>query len=173
MANLSQDDRTIIAEHPLDDSLDHLRDVFRKAEQSYKPGAIAYDGAVDRSDQGLQKATSRLLSALMGSDVALYLPSGIGNRNVASDLLRVRERVQKGDFNYEHYRALSRFVIKKASDVEIWNAVFDLIITLSRISPPASVPVSIPHSKSYLDNYLPPELRKATVRGGEGFFGQN
>lgn len=66
----------------------------------------------------------------MGSDVALYLPSKTGNRNVASDLLRVRERVQKGDFHYEHYRALSRLVTKKASDIEIWNAVFDLSLFL-------------------------------------------
>jgi hypothetical protein len=128
-------------EHPLDDSLDHLRNAFRKAVQSYKPGAIFYDGAVGSSSQRLEKATSRLLSALMGSDVALYLPSRIGNRNMASDLLRVRERVQKGDFNYEHYRTLSRLVIKKASDVKIWSAVFNLIITLSRISPPASIPL--------------------------------
>lgn len=101
MVNLSQEDCTIILEHLLDDSLAHLQDALRKAERSYKPGVISYDGAVDRSDQGLQKATSRLLSALTGSDVALYLPSKTGNRNVASDLLRVRERVQKGDFHYE------------------------------------------------------------------------
>ena len=185
MVNLSQEDRTIILEHPLDDSLDHLQDALRKAERSYKPGVISYDGGVDRYDQGLQKATSRLLSALMGSDMALYLPSKTGNRNVASDLLRVRERVQKGDFHYEHYRPLSRLVIKKASDIEIWNAVFDLVITLSRISPPASVPVSfdgtpITHSsasqqgdeqtKELLNGPIFHEIKRCTYRNVGGFF---
>ena len=185
MTHLSQHDRTIIVEHPLDDSLDHLQDILRKAERSYQPDTISYDGAVDRTDQGLQKATSRLLVSLMGSDVAIYLPSRTGNRNVASDLLRVRERLQKGDFNYEHYRALSRLVIKKASDVGIWTAVFDLIITLSRISPPASIPPSfdgtpITHSsasqqgseqtKDLLEEPLFHEIKNCTYRGVDRFF---
>ena len=142
MTHLSQHDRTIIVEHPLDDSLDHLQDILRKAEQSYQLDTISYDGAVDRTDQGLQMATSRLLGALLGSEAAGHLHSKIGNRDIASDLLAVRKRLQKCDFNYEHYRALSRFFIKKVSDVEIWNAVFNLITTLSRISPPASIPPS-------------------------------
>ena len=40
--------------------------------------------------------------------------------------------VQGGHYNYEHYRALSRLVVKQASDVDHWTAVFKLIITVSR-----------------------------------------
>ncbi|MCJ1237182.1 hypothetical protein MMC14_005167 [Varicellaria rhodocarpa] len=185
MANLSQEDRTIILEHPLDDSLDHLRDVLRKAERSYKPSAISYDGVVNKSGQELQKPTSRLLSALMGSDVALYLHSKTGNQDVASELLMLRKRVQKGDFNYEHYHALSRFVVKKASDIEIWNAVFNIIITLSRISPPPSIPPSsdgtpITHSSAsqqgeeqtrwLLEGRIFEEILSCTYRDVGGFF---
>ena len=139
MANLSQDDRTIIAERSLDNAPDHLRDSLQKAEQipSQVPSLSA---AIDSSDQGPRKAISKLLNTLEGHEVALDLRSKTGNRNVASDLLGVRERVHKGDFNYEHYRALSRLAIRKASDFDIWNAVLNLISTLSRITPPPSRP---------------------------------
>jgi hypothetical protein len=61
MANLSQDDRTIITEYPLDDYLDSLRDSLRKAEQSYEPSSTSGNSAGDTRDQGPSKAVSRLL----------------------------------------------------------------------------------------------------------------
>ncbi|KAL8673853.1 MAG: hypothetical protein Q9168_001718 [Polycauliona sp. 1 TL-2023] len=142
MANLWQNDRDVIAEHPLDKCLDHLQDPLRKAEQNYRLGSLSYDGTVDSLDSGPQKAISRLLSALQGSEVALDLRSKTGHGDVASELSALFRRVRINQFNYEHYRALSRLVIKQASDVDIWNAVFDLIITVSRTTPPTSVPVS-------------------------------
>ncbi|KAI4203343.1 MAG: hypothetical protein LQ346_001814 [Caloplaca aetnensis] len=142
MANLSQKDRNIIAEHSLDKCLDHLQDPLRKAEPNHRPSSLSYDGTVDSLDSGPQKAISRLLSALQGHEVALDLRSKTGHGDVASELSALFRRVRNGNFNYEHYRTLSRLVIKKAPDVDIWNAVFDLIITVSRTTPPTSVPVS-------------------------------
>jgi len=52
MANLSQNDRNIIAQHPLDTSLDHLREPLRKTEQSYKSSSLLFDGAADGPDLG-------------------------------------------------------------------------------------------------------------------------
>ena len=136
MANLSQNDRNIIAEHPLDDSFDHLRELLRETEQIYK--ASSSDGP----DLNPQKVISRLLNTLQGHEVALDLRSKIGSDNVASELSDLFKLVQRGRYNYEHYRALSRLVIKQASDVDIWNAVLDLITTVSRTTPPISIPVS-------------------------------
>jgi len=68
----------VIAKHPLENSLDHLRDSLRKAEQFYEPGSISYDGAGDNSDQGPLKAVSRLLSTFQSHDVALTLRSKTG-----------------------------------------------------------------------------------------------
>ncbi|KAL2043514.1 hypothetical protein N7G274_003821 [Stereocaulon virgatum] len=113
MANLSQNDRNIIAEHPLDTWLDHLQDPLRKAEQSYKPGSLSHDSIASISDQGPQKVISRVLGTLLVHEVALNLRSKIGSDNVASDLSELFIRVQRGRYNYEHYRALSRLVIKK------------------------------------------------------------
>jgi hypothetical protein len=48
MANLPQGDRTVITKYPLDDSLDHLQDSLQKAEQSYGPNSIAYNGGNTR-----------------------------------------------------------------------------------------------------------------------------
>lgn len=124
MANLSQDNCTIITEHPLDNSLDHLRDSLRKAEQSFKPGSI--DDAGNISDQGPLKAVVRLLTTLQSHDVAIIISSKTGNGDLASELITIFRRVRNGEFNYEHYHGSSQLIITKAPDVEIWIAVFDL-----------------------------------------------
>ena len=75
-------------------------------------------------------------------EVAFRLRSKTSSRNVASELALLSGRVQNGDHNYNHYRSLTRFVIQKVSDLEIWSAVVDLITTLSRVTPPASLPTA-------------------------------
>ena len=178
MASLSQNDHNIIAEHPLNSTLDHLRGLLRKTEKSC-------DAVDDDSDQGLQKAILELLAALLLSDPANYLPSRTGNGYVASDLLRLRARIQKGDFNYQLYRSLSQLVIKKASDVNIWSAVFELIITSSRKTPPTSIPVSFDgtpvtsssasqqggeQTRQLVEARVFEEIRECTYRNVGGFF---
>ncbi|KAL8698069.1 MAG: hypothetical protein Q9201_006780 [Fulgogasparrea decipioides] len=185
MANLSQNDRNIIAEHPLDKLLDHLQDPLRKAEQNNIPGSLSHDGIVNRPDQGPQKAISRLLGALQVHEVALDLRSKTGNENIASELSTLFRRVQNGNFNYEHYRALSRLVVKKAPDIDIWNAVLDLIITVSRTTPPTSIPPSFngtPVTKSsssfqgseqtrkIIESAMFYEIKGCTYRNVGGFF---
>jgi hypothetical protein len=185
MADLSQNDRNIIAEHPLDKCLDHLQDSLREIEQNYKPGPLSYDGAVNSSDQGPQKAISRLLSALLGHEVALDLRSKTGNGDIASELYTLIKRVRNGDFSYEHYRALSRLVIIEAPDIDIWNAVLNLIITVSRITPPTSTPLSfdgtpVIHSSAsqqgaeqtrcLLEGRIFEEISRCTYRNVGGFF---
>ena len=61
---------------------------------------------------------------------------------MASELSNVFGRVRSGDFDYQHFRAMSRLVINQAPDVQIWRAVLELIISISRQSPPASIPPS-------------------------------
>lgn len=85
---------------------------LRKAEQEYRPRSISYDGIDNGLDSDLQKAISRLLSALLGHEVAFNLRSKIGNDNVATGLSKLFGLIQRGRYNYEHYRALSRLVIK-------------------------------------------------------------
>lgn len=157
-ANLSQNDHNIIAEQPLDSSLDHLRGLLQKTEKSC-------DAADDDSDKGLQKAILELLGTLLLSEAANYLPSQTGNRDVASDLLRLRNCIQKGDFNYQLYRSLSQLVIKKASDVDIWSAVFELIITVFRTTPLTSIPGGV--AARIKSNGTPVTSSSASQQGGE------
>ena len=112
MANLSQNDRNIIAEHPLDKWLDHLRDPLRKAEANYEPHSLSHHDAVNGADSGPQTAISSLLTTLMGHEVALNLRSKTGRGDIASDLLALRRRLRNGDFNYEYYRTLLRLIVK-------------------------------------------------------------
>ena len=185
MANLSQNDRNIIAEHPLDKCLDHLRDPLQKAEQRYKPNSLSHHDVVDGADPDPQKAISRLLTTLMGCEVALDLQSKTGSGDIASDLSGLWRRVRNGNFNYEHYRALSQLVVKQASDVNIWNAVFDLINTVSRTTPPTSIPVSFDgtpttsssasqqggeQTQKLVEGRIFEEIRGCTYQSVEGFF---
>jgi hypothetical protein len=185
MANLSLNDRSIIAEHPLDTSLDHLREPLRKAEQNYRPGSLSYDGTVDNHDPGPRKAISRLLNTLEGHEVALDLQSKTGSGDIASDLSTLFRRVRNGSFNYQQYRPLARLVINKASDIDIWSAVLNLISTISWITPPASIPPSfdgtpIIHSSAsqqgaeqtrrLLEGRIFEEISRCTYQNVGGFF---
>ena len=142
MANLSPDERVIIAKHPLGNSLDQLRDALRKAEDDYRPGPIPYNGTYTGQDRRQQETISNLLLTLMGHKVAFNLRSKTENDNVATKLSKLFGLIQRGRYNYEHYRTLSRLVVKQVPDVDIWNAVFDLITTVSRTTPPTSLPIS-------------------------------
>jgi len=99
MGNLLPKDRDIIDKYPLDNTLNHLQDALRKAEQSY-------DAVDDNSDQIPGKEASGLLGTLIGSETSGHLSLRTGNREVATDLSGLRRRMQNGDFNYEHCRAV-------------------------------------------------------------------
>ena len=177
MANLSPDDREIIDKNPLNSSLDGLQNSLRCAEISYS------DNSLDRTDN--QKLISRLLSNLQGEEVAFKLRSKTSSRDIASDLSDLFKRVRSDDFNYSYYRPLIKLVIQKAPDIEIWNAVFDLITTLSRVTPPTSIPPTfdstpITHTSvsqqgseqtaSIVEKRVFEEIRSCTYRDVEGFF---
>lgn len=177
IANLSPDERVIIAKHPLANS---LREPLRKAEQNYRPGSILYDGTLTDQDSTRQEAISNLLLALMGHKVAFNLRSSTKSGDIAPGLSTLFRRVRNANINYEHYRVLSRLVVKKAPDVDIWNAVFDLIAT-----PPTSIPPSFngtPVTKSsssfqgseqtrkIIESAMFYEIKRCTYRNVGGFF---
>lgn len=112
-----------------------------KIEQNYKPSPLSYNDTVNSSDQGPQKTILQLLSVLQGYEVALDLQFKVESEDIASELSALFRRVWNGNFNYEHYCALSWLVIKQALDVNIWNAVFDLIITVSWTTPSTSISI--------------------------------
>ena len=185
MASLSHNERNIIAEHPLDRCLDHLQEPLRKAEQNFRPGPISYSDTIKDQDQGLRKTVSRLISTLLGHEVALDLQSKTGSGDVASELSALFRRVRNGNFNYEHYRALSHLVVKQASDVDIWRAVFDLITTVSQTTPPTSIPPSFDgtpitvssssfqgseQTRKIIESAMFYEIKGCTYRDVDGFF---
>ena len=142
MATLSEHDRSIIVRHPLGGSLDHLYKSLRDMVQFYGPAVSAYDGHADSSKQDRQRSVSRLLTALMGQEAALDLYSPLSNRNVASELATLLGRLRQDHIDHGHFIPLVKLVTQKASDSEIWSAVLDLITTLTRVTPPASIPAT-------------------------------
>lgn len=178
MADLSEDDHAVILRYPLNDSLDRLEKLLLDAEYHY-------NDSTTESREACHDATSKLLTTLMGEKAAFYLRSPAGNKNLASGLSRLFTCLQDGDFNYEHYRTLVRLVIQKATDVDIWKAVLDLIATVSRATSPASIPptsLDTPikstsssqkgseQTRELVNPRIFEEIRGCTYRGVEGFF---
>jgi hypothetical protein len=185
MANISENDRAIITEHPLNKSLDLLREPLEEVERNDALSSLSYDDVLDRVDSDSQKAISRLLSALLGQEAAFYLGSKISNNTIDIELLKLYGLVRSGRYNYQHYRALLQLVVKQASDVDIWNAVFDLIITVSPKTPPTSIPVSFDgtpvksssasqqgreQTRKLVEARIFEEIRECTYRNVGGFF---
>ncbi|KGQ01898.1 hypothetical protein PAAG_11288 [Paracoccidioides lutzii Pb01] len=97
MAGLSQEDRNIIKNHPLTDSVDIFRRMLQEVENYYE----LHLGAVDSLDQLYRGVTSALLTALQGEGAAYNLRSRMSDDgNVASDLAHLVKRLQnpKGNF---------------------------------------------------------------------------
>ncbi|OJD12146.1 hypothetical protein AJ78_07217 [Emergomyces pasteurianus Ep9510] len=134
MADLSQKDRDIIKQYPLNDSLDELTDRLQGAEE------VNDSRRSDSLDRLYRTAISKLIVALQGADAASKLPSQV-NESLDLDLagLYMRLGKEKGSFNYNPYRDLVRLVIQKAPDVDIWKAVYQVIETVSQLTPPATV----------------------------------
>ena len=130
MANLSQNDRNIIAEHPLSKCLDYLQESLQEAEQNHGPGPILYNSTFTDKNQRRQEAISSFLLALMGHK-AFNLCLEIGDDNIATELRKLFGLVRGGRYNYKHYCTLSRLIVKQAPDVDIWTAVFGLITIVS------------------------------------------
>ncbi|OJD16106.1 hypothetical protein AJ78_03686 [Emergomyces pasteurianus Ep9510] len=157
MAGLSQEDRNIIKNHPLANLVDHLRGALQQAEKQYE-----YDGADESHNQLYRNAISKLLSALQGEEAALNICSRISDGNVASDLANLFTSLQRANFSYNHYRHLVHLVIQKLPPAEsqnvetwnfdVWNAVFDLIDTVSRGTPPPPHPASSIQQTPWLRN---------------------
>ncbi|OJD09813.1 hypothetical protein ACJ73_10078, partial [Blastomyces percursus] len=178
MAELSDHDCDIIANLPLSNSLYRLQDLLQEAEQKYNDTA-------DPRDEICQQAISKLLTTLMGERAAFKLGSRTGDENLASDLASLFRRLQQGHLTYDHCRALVRLVIQKDLNVDIWKAVLNLTITISRGSPPASVPPSFDgtpvkstsssqkgseQTRELVNPRIFEEIRGCTFRAVEGFF---
>ncbi|OJD21603.1 hypothetical protein ACJ73_07059, partial [Blastomyces percursus] len=148
MAGLSQEDRNIIKNHPLTNSVNHLQGALQEAEKIYESHRTPYDG------QPYQNMISKLVYTLQGEDAAYSLRSRMSDGDVASDLAQLFERLRKakGHFRYDDYRPLVNLVIQRPPtesqnaetwNFDVWKAVFTLIDTIPRrTTPPASVPPS-------------------------------
>ncbi|EEH41750.2 hypothetical protein PAAG_03671 [Paracoccidioides lutzii Pb01] len=150
-----------------------------------------------RLDQLYQGAASGLLSALQGEDAAYNLRSRMHDGNMASDLARLVERLQKtkGNFRYDEYRLLVCLVIQRPPDIEvqsvekwnfeIWTAVFSLIDNILQTTPPVSIspsfdstPVKSTSSsqigseqkRELVNSRIFEEICDCTFRDIEGFF---
>ena len=122
MAQISQSERDVIDEYPLNNTLDQFRNILRDANPSFTSGStFRHQPTLNGPEKPrlFTEATSRILGSLMGSEVAINFPSKIGDEDLASDLLALCRRVQKGDYDYNYFRVFSRLVIDSVFDIDV------------------------------------------------------
>lgn len=186
MAHLTSQEILAIKENPLGDSISIVRETLRTAEEA---NTVDVSSEIDdgNNEPGRPRlfvaAVGKLFHILSGSDVSFTVASRTGRDFIASDLLVVRARLQKGEFEHNLFRPLSQLVVTQASDIDIWTEVIGLIRAISHATPPPSLPPSfdtpITHSsasqqgteqtRKKIEPRVFEEIRHCTHRAVEGF----
>ncbi|KKF92201.1 hypothetical protein CFO_g5447 [Ceratocystis platani] len=118
---LTEEQIKIISEKPLKDAFYIIEGTLRNDDDDPRNEDIA-----------------ELLYAVLASPAAFSLPSPDGNGNMVGKLLSIRENVRRGAFDLDEFRPLVRHVVDKSADIDIWEAVFNIVSNLG--PPPASIP---------------------------------
>ncbi|KAH8836239.1 hypothetical protein DCS_03318 [Drechmeria coniospora] len=118
---LSKEQIKIIAEHPLDESLNDIRIKLRGCADKLQVAVVA-----------------SLLGILILSSAAYYLPVPDTSDNIAEKLLRLKNHVHQRAIKPECFRPLVDAVVAKSPDSDIWAAVFCLADALDRSTLPPS-----------------------------------
>ncbi|PFH55760.1 hypothetical protein XA68_17659 [Ophiocordyceps unilateralis] len=165
---LTEQQISIISDHPLNDTLDRFVDKLRE---------------FDESDHTRHEDVADLLLALVGTTAAFNLPCPDGSGNAATRLLHIYHRVH--ELKLESIRPLVRCVIDKAPDIYIWQAVLSLLETLSYLPLPPSLvcptfigtPVKTSSShladsetRAIVEKELFAEIKKCVFRNVGGFW---
>ena len=158
----------IISEHPLNDTLDHVRDKLR-----------------NNTDNLRQEDIANLVGALVVSPAAFSLPSPDGSGSVAVKLFSIIQHIRGGVVKLDQFRPLVRYVVDKSPDAVIWAAVSSLINVLGPLTPPPSsiaptfkgTPIKTSSSRladsetrNIVEGELFEEIKKCTFRNVGGFW---
>ncbi|TWU70914.1 hypothetical protein ED733_000409 [Metarhizium rileyi] len=167
---LTEQQINVISGHPLNDTLDRFRDKLRD---------------LDESDRSWHDATATIILALVDTSAALNLDSRSGKETLADDLFPIYLSVRRGSLKSEHFCRLFRCIIDKATDIDIWEAVFSIVESLSALTPPQSIiaptfqgtPVKTSSSRlgdsetrDIIEGELFEEIKHCTFRNVKGFF---
>ncbi|KAK9445211.1 serine/threonine-protein kinase Sgk2 [Metarhizium brunneum] len=167
---LTEQQINVILEYPLNNTLDPFRDKLRD---------------LDEADRSWHNATASIILALVDTGAVLNLGSRGGKETLADNLFPLYPSVRKGSFKREHFRHLIRCIIDKASDIDIWEAVFSIIKSLSALTPPRSsitptfkgTPVKTSSSRladsetrDIIKGELFKEIKNYTFRNVKGFY---
>ncbi|KAA6410771.1 MAG: serine threonine- kinase Sgk2 [Lasallia pustulata] len=160
MAHLNREERDAINEYPLGDSLSGVREALREAERNTHYEASQSDDSADAPERPrlFVAAIEKLLfSILSPSKVSVALASRTGRETLGVDLMVLRLRVEKGDFEYKHFRPLSQLVINLPPS-------FDTPITHTSASQQGSE-----QTRREIEHRVFEEIRHCTHRAVEGF----
>ncbi|KAI0437719.1 serine/threonine-protein kinase Sgk2 [Xylaria telfairii] len=141
---LSQEAKNIISKFPLDDAPDGFR--RQLPENADDPRA------------------EDILAALCLSQAAYHLPSPVGSSRMFSKLLQIREQARVGAIDIRDFDCLVRHVASHSSDIDIWEAVFNIVWSLRCPTPP---PVTLLSSIAERELFF--EIRNRTFRNVGGF----
>ena len=138
MASLTKEDEKFIDKHPLKVDYDAFGATFEDSSIAKAHASPERKDLLSRRD-----VISNLLATLQVSPVARRLKSL--QQPVNGQLATIYARAQSETFDLSPFTTLTKLVAERASDLDIWRVVLQLIADLSRVTPPRS---SIPPSFS-------------------------
>ncbi|KAI9808663.1 MAG: hypothetical protein M1825_003814 [Sarcosagium campestre] len=142
MAPLTPDEAKVISDHPLGDALELFRQSFRSTRD--KLGIADSSESIEAviSGEDGRRLAPRLVSLLLGHDVALELSSRISSKTLAGDLAALFRKLISDGSDIRSVAPLLNAVIRRAKDESIWEAVFDLIAKTGQTENPIT-PTSV------------------------------
>jgi len=138
MASLTKEDEKFIDKHHLKIDYDIFGATFEDSSVAKAYASPEREGLLSRRD-----ATSNLLISLQGHPAAKRLQ--YLQRPINGQLATIYAQAQSETFDLSPFTTLTKLVATRASDLDIWRVILQLIADLSRVSPPLS---SIPPSFS-------------------------
>lgn len=134
MASISTQNEIFIKEKSLGASLDAIKSSFKQRDEE------TFSASSDETTDvvSLRDAISNLIATLQLHPVARKLRSASSRRPLDGELASLYAKARSDDFDLSPFTPLTKAVTNDATDLEIWNAVLQLIDSFSRVTPPPS-----------------------------------
>ncbi|KAG5951510.1 hypothetical protein E4U57_006870 [Claviceps arundinis] len=125
---LTSEQIRIIEQHPLKNALDHSR-------------AKLHD--FDPSDDSWRSGVIELLNIILGHSTSGLLLAPDGKNYLDLELVSIRRRFMQGLFELLNFQALVQSVVANVSDIQIWEAVLELVAEVKPSTPSIPSPSNV------------------------------
>ncbi|CAK7563371.1 MAG: hypothetical protein SEPTF4163_001239 [Sporothrix epigloea] len=154
MAFVTEQQKEIVLQNPLDEFLDDSREELRNLEDI----------------EPCQAHIARPFAALIKSSAAWSLRFPDECSIVADQLFTLRKQIDESRIDLGNFGKLIRRVVDGSSDFLIWAEIFNLVDSLLPQTPPSSNRLSNSETRKVVEKEIFKEIKDCIYRNGGGFW---